>query len=67
MNEIISWYKEYAEPIAGVYGLIVAACTIIVKATPSKKDDTVWGTIVKLLDFFSTVFTDSDKDKLAKK
>lgn len=66
---IVTFLKPYiviAEPYAAIYGAVVALCTAIVKATPSKKDDTVWGNIVKVLDFFSTAFTDSDKKKLEK-
>lgn len=66
MIDLINFYHLYAEPIAGVYGCLVALATIIIKATPSKKDDTIWGKIVKVLDFFSTAFTDSDKEKLNK-
>jgi hypothetical protein len=46
------------------YGYIVGACTLIVKIFPSEKTNTFWGNVVKVLDFFSTVFTDSDKRKL---
>lgn len=59
-------YIAIVQPYAAIYGAVVALCTAIVKATPSKKDDTVWGNIVKVLDFFSTAFTDSDKKKLEK-
>lgn len=48
-------------PYAAAYGAAVAFCTAVVKATPSKKDDEIWGKIVKVLDFFSTVFTKSDQ------
>lgn len=67
MGNIITFLTAHWEDIFTVYGAVVAACTTIVKVTPSKKDDTVWGNIVKILDFFSTAFTDSDKKKLAKK
>lgn len=67
MTEVITWIKANWESILAIYGAVVAICTTIVKLTPSTKDDTIWGNIVKLLDFFSTAFTDSDKKKLAKK
>lgn len=53
-------------PYAAIYGAAVAFCTAVVKATPSTKDDEIWGKIVKVLDFFSTAFTDSDKVLLQK-
>lgn len=62
----LSPYVSALEPYAAIYGAVVALCTAIVKATPSKKDDTVWGNIVKVLDFFSTAFTKSDAEKLKK-
>lgn len=62
----LSPYVSVLEPYAAIYGAVVALCTAIVKATPSTKDDTVWGNIVKVLDFFSTAFTKSDAEKLKK-
>lgn len=59
-------YVSALEPYAAIYGAVVALCTAIVKATPSTKDDTIWGNIVKVLDFFSTAFTKSDAEKLKK-
>lgn len=49
------------QPYAAYYGAAVSICTIIVKATPTPKDDEIWGKIVKVLDFFSTAFTKSDQ------
>lgn len=63
---IFTFLTAHWQDILTVYGSIVAACTAIVKITPSNKDNSVWGNIVKVLDFFSTAFTDSDKRKLEK-
>lgn len=62
----LSPYVSVLEPYSAIYGAVVALCTAIVKATPSTKDDTIWGNIVKVLDFFSTAFTKSDAEKLKK-
>lgn len=62
----LSPYVSALKPYAAIYGAVVALCTAIVKVTPSTKDDTVWGNIVKVLDFFSTAFTKSDAEKLKK-
>ena len=67
MVEVIAFIKAHWSDILAVYGAVVGCCSTIVAVTPSKKDDTIWGNIVKVLDFFSTAFTDSDKAKLAKK
>ena len=37
------------------FGTIVAAASIIVKATPSQKDDAFMAKVVKVLDFVSIV------------
>lgn len=66
MENIIAYVTTHWSDIFSVYGAVVAACTAIVKLTPSNKDDTIWGNIIKVLDFFSTAFTDSDKRKLNK-
>lgn len=64
---MIDWIRDNWESILAIYGAVVALCTTIVKITPSTKDDTIWGNIVKILDFFSTAFADSDKKKLDSK
>lgn len=61
---MLTWILANWDNILSVYGGVVALCTTIVKVTPSKKDDTIWGNIVKVLDFFSTAFTKSDAEKL---
>lgn len=66
MTEIISFVKIHWQDILAIYGAVVGCCTTVVKLTPSNKDDTIWGNIVKVLDFFSTAFADSDKKKLSK-
>jgi hypothetical protein len=63
---MITWFIEHKEDIVAAYGCLVAFCTAVVKIFPSNKTNSVWGNIVKLLDFFSTVYTDSDKEKLSK-
>lgn len=60
------WILAHWEDVLATYGFVVGLCTTIVKMTPSTKDDTIWGNIVKVLDFFSTAFTKSDAEKLKK-
>ena len=67
MANIVAFITAHWQDILAVYGAVVGCCTTIVKVTPSQKDDTIWGNIVKVLDFFSTAFTDSDAAKLVKK
>lgn len=46
---------EYANQALAVIGALVTASTIIVKCTPSQKDDAVLAKIITFLDFFSVV------------
>lgn len=62
---MLDWIIANAKDVFALYGIVVALCTTIVKLTPTQKDDNVWAKIVKILDFFSTVFTKEDAAKLA--
>lgn len=64
---MISWIAEHWTDILAIYGGIVAVCTVIVKLTPSTKDNEILDKIIKFLDKFSTVFTKDDAAKLASK
>lgn len=66
MIELYNWFIAHKEDIAAVYGCAVALCTAIIKIFPSNKTSTAWGTVVKVLDYFSTAYTDSDVKKLKK-
>lgn len=63
---MLSWILEHKEDLLAIYGAVVAICTIIVKLTPSTKDDTIWEKIINILDNFSTAFKASDAKKLSK-
>ena len=63
---MIEWIMTNWENVLAIYGGVVAVCTTIVKITPSTKDDTILGNIIKVLDFFSTAFTKDDAKKLGK-
>lgn len=60
----MSWILEHWKDILAAYGAAVAVCSAIVKLTPTQKDDNVWAKIIKVLDFFSTVFTKEDAAKI---
>ena len=61
---MITWIIEHKEDIAAIYGCVVALCTAVVKILPSNKTNSAWGLFVKIIDNFSTAYTDSDKEKL---
>lgn len=63
---MIDWILENWVNIAAAWGMLVALCSIIVKATPTQKDDNVLAKIVKWADVFSVVFTKEDAETIAK-
>jgi len=67
MSDLINWFIVHKEDIAATYGCLVALCTAIIKLFPSNKSNSAWGNTVKVLDFFSTAFADSDKKKIESK
>jgi hypothetical protein len=64
MEQIIAWIKDNYLTIAAIYGAVVALATIIVKMTPTTKDDSVLAWIIKAVDIFSTVNTKADQKKI---
>lgn len=61
---MIEFIKEHWNDILAVYGGVVAICTVIVKYTPTKKDDDILAKIIKILDHFSTAFSKEDAQKV---
>ena len=53
----LNWFLEHTEDILAIYGSIVAICTIIVKWTKNEKDNKILAKVIKIADYFSTVFT----------
>ncbi len=49
MSEIIKWFAEHWSDVLGVIGALITAATIIVKLTPTQKDDAVLAKIIKVL------------------
>lgn len=63
---MLNWIMEHIDDLLAIYGGLVAICTVIVKLTPSTKDDELLGKIIKVLDTFSTAFKKADEEKLKK-
>lgn len=64
MESIVTWIKDNYVTIAAIYGAVVALATIIVKLTPTTKDDSVLSWVVKAVDFFSTANTKENQAKI---
>ena len=50
---------HWADTLA-IYGAVVALATVIVKLTPTAKDDEILAKIVAVVDLFSTAHTAKD-------
>ena len=55
MTEVIQFFKDHATELLALYGAVVAVATIVVKLTPSQKDDALLAKVIAFLDKFSTV------------
>lgn len=60
----MNWIAEHWQDLLAVYGGLVAVCTIIVKWTPTTKDNEILDKIIRVVDLFSTAFRKTDKEKL---
>lgn len=63
---MVDWILEHWESIFSWVGLVVTFSSGAVKLTPTKKDDTIWGKITKVLDYASVVNTPANKAILEK-
>ena len=52
---MINFITAHWADILAIYGAIVAIATIVVKLTPTTKDDSVLAWVIKVVDYFSTV------------
>lgn len=62
----MNWLITHWQDILAAYGALVAFSTIVVKFTPTTKDDEFLAKVVKFFDKFSTAFTKADAKKLNK-
>ena len=58
----MAWLNAHYKEILEIIGTIVALATLIVKLTPSTKDDSILDRIVKVLVMFSLVNRDGTID-----
>lgn len=64
MNETINFIQNHYDELLAIIGGIVSIATIIVKLTPSTKDDEVLGKIINFLAKFSIINTKEDQKKI---
>lgn len=63
---MFEFITTHAETILAWIGGIVSCASIIVKLTPTTKDDSVLEKIVNFLDYFSVFNTKKNQEKLDK-
>ena len=64
MNETISFIQNHWDELLAIIGGIVSVASIIVKLTPTTKDDNVLKAVVNFLAKFSIVNTKEDQKKI---
>lgn len=64
LQEIIANWQFYLEKGLEIFGAAVALASLIVKLTPTTKDDAFLAKVVKVLDFLSVVNTKINQAKI---
>lgn len=64
MDLDVETLKAGFETVMFWFGTIVASASVIVKATPTQKDDAILAKVVKVLDFLSVVNTKANQAKI---
>lgn len=64
MTEIVTFIQAHYDELLAIIGGVVSIATIIVKLTPSSKDDEVLNKIINVLAKFSIVNTKEDQKKI---
>ena len=58
MTQLINWCTQHWQDVLAIIGGVVSVATIIVKLTPTQKDDAVLGKIIAVLSASSLVNAD---------
>jgi hypothetical protein len=53
MESVIIWFQSNWDSVIFIIGAVVSIATVIVKITPTTKDDTILAKIIKVLSAFS--------------
>ena len=64
MNETINFIQNHYDELLAIIGGIVSIATIIVKLTPTDKDNKVLEKIINFLEKFSIINTKEDQKKI---
>ena len=64
MSEIINFFQNHYSDILAIIGGVVSIATIIVKITPTTKDDDILDKVINVLAKFSIINTKKDQEKI---
>lgn len=64
LQNIIENWQTYLETGLEIFGAAVALASLIIKLTPSTRDDAILAKVVKVLDFLSVVNTKANQAKI---
>lgn len=64
---MVAWLSEHYKDILAIIGAAVTLASMIVKLTPTQKDDNVLARIIKVLVLLSVYNEDGSMDKEVKK
>ena len=64
MQNFIANWQNYLEVSLEIFGAAVALASIIVRLTPSTRDDQILAKVVKVLDWLSVVNTKANQAKI---
>lgn len=55
MNAVIEFFQAHWNELCAAVTALIAFCSIVVKLTPSQKDDAILAKVIKVLDYLSIV------------
>ena len=64
MSEVISFIQNHYDELLAIIGGVVSIATIIVKLTPSTRDNEILEKIINFLAKFSIINTKEDQKKI---
>lgn len=58
MTQVINWCTAHLQELLAIIGGLVGVATVVVKLTPTQKDDAFLGKVIKVLSALSLVNPD---------
>ncbi|MBR3898801.1 MAG: hypothetical protein IKJ44_00835 [Elusimicrobiaceae bacterium] len=53
MNEMVTWVSAHIKDVCAIITAVIGVATLVVKLTPTQKDDNVLARVVKVLEALS--------------